>query len=235
MQDLCELACSFLDDGAVAELKELLSESGLEAAPSTPEPTRITLADDEEVDLAELTKYLWLGSRDAAADKEGLASKGITHIANVADDVECFHGSQFTYLHCEVVDGGGDESIVAAFQAVTEFVREATTQGGVVLLHCLMGINRSATVSMAVLMNLEGWTLQQAFEHVTKCRTCVSPFRGNRRFIAEWELETRGTCTMPDWLPQRDEELTLPQRPKLGPRAGPGGTIDFLEEFPDIS
>lgn len=72
-----------------------------------------------------------------------------------------------------------------------------------VLLHCLMGINRSATVAMAVLMKLEGWTLEEAYTHTHRCRRCVAPFAGNKRLIASWELEAFGRSSMPDWLPQR--------------------------------
>lgn len=135
-------------------------------------------------------------------DRQGLQRKGITHIVNVADDVGCFHEKHFKYLHCKVVDGGGDERIVACFQEVTSFVREACAEGGRVLLHCLMGINRSATVAMAVLMNLKGWTLETAYAHTVLCRSCVSPFPGNRRFIATWEMATSGQCSLPAWLQQ---------------------------------
>merc|ERR1712232_1020542 len=69
-----------------------------------------------------------------------------------------------------------------------------------------MGINRSATVAMAVLMNLEDWTLKEAHDLARSRRSCVQPFPGNKNFIAKWELETRGKSTLPEWL----EEGTSP-------------------------
>jgi len=162
--------------------------------------------EEEAADPAQLASYLWLGSQDAAENQEALDNRGIKHIANVADDVECAHGPPYVYLHCRLIDNGADENIVTAFQTVTDFVREARDQGGAVLIHCLMGMNRSATVAMAVLMNLEGWSLRAAWEHTKKCRSAVSPFPGNRKFLSKWERDTRGTSTMPEWLPADDDD-----------------------------
>mmetsp|Transcript_112112 Transcript_112112/g.215969 ORF Transcript_112112/g.215969 Transcript_112112/m.215969 type:complete len:263 (+) Transcript_112112:40-828(+) len=145
--------------------------------------------------------YLCLGSRETASDKVHLQELGVTHILNVADDVECFFQEEkvFEYCHCKIVDGGRDGSIVAAFATATEFVREAKAANRRVLVHCWAGVNRSATVTMAVLMELEGMTLEQAFEHVSSKRA-VHPFPGNKLKIATWEAETRGKCTMPSWI-----------------------------------
>eukprot|EP00746_Dinoflagellata_sp_MGD_P003794 gnl/MRDRNA2_/MRDRNA2_107355_c0_seq1.p1 gnl/MRDRNA2_/MRDRNA2_107355_c0~~gnl/MRDRNA2_/MRDRNA2_107355_c0_seq1.p1 ORF type:complete len:161 (+),score=34.26 gnl/MRDRNA2_/MRDRNA2_107355_c0_seq1:85-567(+) len=151
-------------------------------------------------DPTKLTDYLFLGSVGAAQDEDQLRDLGISHVVNCANDVECLFPQSFKYLHCEIEDGGDDDSIVDHFKSATDFVETARSSGGIVLVHCMMGINRSATVALAVLMNLEDWTLKRAFEHVHHCRSCVDPFQGNRQKIAAWELQTHSTCSMPDWL-----------------------------------
>jgi len=128
-----------------------------------------------------------------------LEQLGITHVLNVADDVECFYPDAFEYFHCQIADGGFDDAILESFQKATDFVEKARHAGGKVLVHCFMGINRSATVTMAILMNLEGWTLREAHEFVKLQRSCIAPFLGNRQKIAGWELRTRGVCTVPEW------------------------------------
>merc|ERR1712232_123131 len=151
-------------------------------------------------DPAKLTDYLFLGSKVAAQDNANLKAIGVTHILNVADDVECFHEESFTYLHCKVADGGCDKGIVDWFGKATEFVSETRRLGGRVLIHCNMGVNRSATVAMAVLMHLEECSLKEAYHLTRSRRSCVQPFVGNKHFIAKWEQETRGKCTLPEWL-----------------------------------
>eukprot|EP00929_Paragymnodinium_shiwhaense_P003428 TRINITY_DN103937_c0_g1_i1.p1 TRINITY_DN103937_c0_g1~~TRINITY_DN103937_c0_g1_i1.p1 ORF type:complete len:341 (+),score=61.13 TRINITY_DN103937_c0_g1_i1:96-1118(+) len=147
-----------------------------------------------------LTDYLFLGNEDAARDKASLKKAGVTHILNVADNVDCFHPNDFTYLHCQIEDGGYDSAIVDAFAIASDFIASAKHKGCKVLIHCFMGINRSATVAIASQMIIEGWTLLEAYKHTKKCRACVSLFQGNREKIARWEQQTRGTCTMPEWL-----------------------------------
>lgn len=195
---------------------------------ATPSPVRarhVPPSAEPSDEPAQLTECLWLGSKNAASDRQGLERKGITHIVNVADDVGCFHKGQFKYLHCKVADGGGDESIVACFQEVTSFVREACEEGGSVLLHCLMGRNRSVTVALAVLMDLKGWTLETAYAHTVQRRARVSLSPGNRRFVADWEMATRGQCSLPAWL-QGSACLFTPE----GPR-GQAAATSPLQDF----
>lgn len=167
--------------------------------------------EEEAPDPARLTDFLFLGSMGAAQDDSRLRELGISHVVNCADNVECMFPEHFNYLHCEIEDGGDDDSIVDHFKSATEFVESARTGGGAVLVHCFMGINRSATVALAVLMNLNSWTLKDAFQHVLECRNCIDPFEGNRQKIAAWEFNTRGVCSMPDWLPPQLREVAVGQ------------------------
>ena len=66
---------------------------------------------------------------------------------------------------------------------VIEFVKEAKRTGAKVLVHCFMGVNRSATVAMAVLVALEGITLRQAFAHVQERRE-IKLRTGNQQKLA---------------------------------------------------
>ena len=100
-------------------------------------------------------------------------------------------------------------STIDWFQKSTDFVQEARKRNGRVLVHCYMGINRSTTVACAVLMNLEEWTLKEAYNHARSRRNCVRPFTGNKNFIAAWELEKRGHCSLPEWLEETLETQGL--------------------------
>jgi len=159
----------------------------------------------------QLLDNLYLGDMPNAFNLDVLRSLGITHVANVADDVECFHAGHLKYFHMNIEDGGYDSSIVDAFTIAASFVEAAAKEGGKVLIHCAMGVNRSATIAMAVLMQLQGWSLREAYEHVKARRPCIGPAKGNLEKIAAWELETRSTCSMPQWLPEV-QGLTEPKQ-----------------------
>jgi len=150
----------------------------------------------------QLLEHLYLGDMPNASDLAVLRDLGITHVLNVADDVECYHPDDLIYSHMMIQDGGYDGSIIDAFPIAADFVRNAMNKGGKVLIHCAMGVNRSVTVALAVLMQLQDWSLREAYDHVKARRPCIGPFTGNQHNIATWELEMRSQCTMPEWLLQ---------------------------------
>lgn len=60
------------------------------------------------------------------------------------------------------------------------------TKKAKVLLHCYMGVNRSATIALAYLIALEGMNLEQANEHV-EARREIKARQGNKQKVANWD------------------------------------------------
>lgn len=213
------------EDCGIAAAPDVAENSEALAAAMAPfilgyvQPLRPDAADKAESEeecmdpASEITPYLCLGSKIAAQNLGHLRSLGVTHVLNVADNVECFFPEELKYLHCPIVDGGHDERIVDVFEEAAAFVREASEKGGRVFVHCYAGINRSATVAIAVLMQMEGWTLKRAHDHIHWYRF-ISPFEGNCAKIANWELCTRGNCSMEGWL-EEDMKIWTDDRGRL--------------------
>ena len=65
------------------------------------------------------------------------------------------------------------------FEECFKFIDEGRSKGGVVV-HCLQGVSRSATVVVAYIMNLKGAQLKQAFNYVAKLRPKIYPNPGFR-------------------------------------------------------
>jgi len=143
---------------------------------------------------SEILPGLYLGSATDAKNLYGLRKHKIKHILNVADDVENFHPDDFTYLRLEVKDMGLDEGISRVFESGISFVKEAH---GPVLIHCKYGMNRSATMMIAVVMELTGWTLREAVDHVKAKRPVITPMTDNQRELAAFERKKRGTTDPP--------------------------------------
>ena len=108
-----------------------------------------------------------------------------------------------------------------AFAQATEFVQSAVAANGKVLVHCKMGQNRSATVAMAVQMNIEQLTLDEAYIYTHSCRSVANPFSGNKAKIAVWEEATRGECTIPEWLPAPEPATEPDQKEQVVEKDGP--------------
>ena len=138
---------------------------------------------------------LFLGSGQDASNAEKLREYGVTHIVNVADDVENFHPDQFVYCNLNVTDFGGDTGISRVFDQAADFIRKATLtcgeseagEGPGILVHCANGSNRSSTVVIACLMILQGLDLKTAFDTVKKAHRKTQPLGDNRKQLMDFE------------------------------------------------
>ena len=76
-------------------------------------------------------------------------------------------------------------------------------KGGVVLVHCVAGVSRSATICLAYLVSHNHMSLQQAWQHVKKVRPWVKPNKGFLQQLSDWEKMMR-PGEMPSQLPLTD-------------------------------
>jgi len=115
--------------------------------------------------------FLWLGDKYDASSKGALQEKGITHVLNCADDVDCFFPNDFEYAQLHVKDYGEDAGISRVFEEAKEFIEKCKEEKGKVLVHCYHGMNRSVTVTIALVMMLEGITLKNSLFQVNNVRS----------------------------------------------------------------
>ena len=73
------------------------------------------------------------------------------------------------HVHLPTDDAHGHHIPHELFDAAVEAARRAREDGGRVLVHCHMGVNRGPSAAYAVLLD-RGWDAVEAFEHVTSRR-----------------------------------------------------------------
>eukprot|EP00064_Thunnus_orientalis_P020761 superscaffoldBa00005895_g20909 len=118
---------------------------------------------------------------DIASDRRELAKLGITHILNCAQSkwrggAEYYAGMSITYHGIEAHDSPTFDMSVNFYPAA-EFIHKALTSGGKVLVHCTVGVSRSATLVLAYLMIRQNLTLVEAIKTVKDHRGVI-PNRG---------------------------------------------------------
>ncbi|XP_062435779.1 dual specificity protein phosphatase 13B-like [Rhea pennata] len=143
--------------------------------------------------IDEVWPNLYVGDLYVARDKEQLSRMGISHVVNAA--AGRFHidtGPKFykdlpvDYYGIEAEDSPNfDLSIY--FYPVARYIRAALkSPRGKVLVHCAMGISRSATLVLAFLMICEEMSLADAIRTVRSHRG-ICP---NSGFLQQlWELD----------------------------------------------
>ena len=100
------------------------------------------------------------------------------------------------YCKLGVADYGLDAGIRRVFGEAVRFAAlaraGASGGGGNLLVHCRFGMNRSPTVATAVLMELEGLSLREAWRGLKACCPYAYPQLDNRRELVRFEASTRG-------------------------------------------
>ena len=102
-----------------------------------------------------LLDHLYIGGEQDATDLDLLRRLGVTHVINCAsgytDTGPGFYGQDITYMGFDAEDDWSYD-IMQHFQPVYEFIEKARVEGGIVLIHCLMGVNRSGVLAVAYCM-----------------------------------------------------------------------------------
>jgi protein-tyrosine phosphatase len=126
---------------------------------------------------------------------------GITHIVNVsAIELENAFEKHPTYCpkYLDVyIHDLADENITVHLQDTIEYIRRAIGDNGKVLVHCRLGVSRSASVIIAYLMQYCDMSLRTAFFHVFARRPIVFPNFGFWDQLVRYECELQGTERAP--------------------------------------
>ncbi|EPS41497.1 hypothetical protein H072_4648 [Dactylellina haptotyla CBS 200.50] len=118
-----------------------------------------------------------------------LQAKNITHVVSVLRgrlDPKLFEAYSSTGRHLHIqVDDDDDENLIEHFKTSNEFISRAVQQGGNVLVHCAMGISRSATIATAYLIYTKQIPPDAAIALIRQTRPIVSP---NTGFMQQLDL-----------------------------------------------
>ncbi|XP_053613411.1 dual specificity protein phosphatase 13B-like isoform X2 [Plodia interpunctella] len=150
-------------------------------------------------DLNEVYPGLFVGDAVAAKDKAFLRRMGINYVLNTAE------GKRYTqvdtdhlyYRDCPGLRYKGFQlmdlpstDISKYFHIAANFIDEGISSGGRVLVHCFMGVSRSATCAIAFLMIKRGMTLTEALAAV-RSRRDIHPNEGFIRQLQQLDRELR--------------------------------------------
>lgn len=158
----------------------------------------------------EILPNLFLGNARNSADLEALKRHKIHYILNVTSDLPNIFNQdpKIHYLQIPISDHWS-QNLASFFPEAIAFIDEARQKQLGVLVHCLAGISRSVTITVAYLMHKFSMPLNDAYEFVKKRKANISPnfsFMGQLRDY-EQELNLIPTSCLPicgitSYLPQ---------------------------------
>ena len=139
----------------------------------------------------QIFKYLYLGNFNQACNIQELKKLKINYILNCASD--CYNYNlpkSVKELHLLVKDLE-DFDIIKFFEKGNEFINKCKLMGGTCLVHCKLGISRSATFVIAYLIKHEKLTADEAFDFVKKKRISIRPNNGFMKQLHIYEKIVR--------------------------------------------
>lgn len=159
----------------------------------------------------EVRPELLLGEATHAKDVPLLLRLGVTHVLNVAGrDVQTgrdFYPVEISYMAVEAPDRKDYDLIGTHLTDCTEFVRGAAMGGGKVLVHCTLGVNRSATIIVAYLIQTDD--THSLLDHIRSIKTvrgCLLTNTGFRTQLLQLAQQYNRLGPLPtlNYLPSPD-------------------------------
>jgi predicted protein tyrosine phosphatase/HD superfamily phosphodiesterase len=127
--------------------------------------------------MTNLAPFVFLGSLETAQNKEFLLKNNIGAVLNVSKTIPNFYerveADEVEYLRIPV-DDAFNQPMKDYFQPAIAFINAAINRQKGVLIHCLAGISRSATIAVAYFMLRNNWSLDKTYTWLKTLRP-VSP------------------------------------------------------------
>ncbi|XP_062433982.1 dual specificity protein phosphatase 8 isoform X2 [Rhea pennata] len=177
--------------------------------------------------------HLYLGSQKDVLNKDLMTQNGISYVLNASNscpkpDFIC--DSHFMRIpvndnYCEKLLPWLDKSI--------EFIDKAKVSSCQVIVHCLAGISRSATIAIAYIMKTMGMSSDDAYRFVKDRRPSISP---NFNFLGQLLEYERSLKLLKALKAQGDRsEGDVQQDPAEAPESSRHSTPSTSEKAEEIS
>jgi len=139
-----------------------------------------------EFTASKINDNIYISNLPSAFNKEALQAEGITHILNLILGIDSIYPDDFIYKNIPARDVARQD-LSQYFLECVQFMDEAIKNGGKVLVHCSQGISRSATIVIAYLIKIEGYTFEDALEFTKSKRDMVNPNPGFKKQLKLFE------------------------------------------------
>ncbi|XP_074978435.1 dual specificity protein phosphatase 9 isoform X2 [Caretta caretta] len=124
----------------------------------------------------QILPHLYLGSAQDSANMETLARLGIRYVLNVTPNLPNLFEEQGGFCYKQIpISDHWSQNLARFFPEAIAFIDEAVSQNCGILVHCLAGVSRSVTVTVAYLMQRLNLSLNDAYDLVKRKKADISP------------------------------------------------------------
>ncbi|XP_056130735.1 dual specificity protein phosphatase 7-like [Lampris incognitus] len=158
----------------------------------------------------QILPYLYLGCAKDSTNLDILGKYNIKYILNVTPNLPNMfeHQGDFKYKQIPISDHWS-QNLSQFFPDAISFIDEARSQKCGILVHCLAGISRSVTVTVAYLMQKLNLSLNDAYDFVKRKKSNISPNFNFMGQLLDFE-RTLGLSSPSSPLPHQQLFFTTP-------------------------
>ncbi|XP_070763799.1 dual specificity protein phosphatase 8 isoform X1 [Enoplosus armatus] len=149
--------------------------------------------------------HLYLGSQKDVLNKDLMAQNGITYVLNASNTCpkpDFISESHFMRIP---VNDNYCEKLLPWLDKTNEFIDKAKVSNCRVIVHCLAGISRSATIAIAYIMKTMGLSSDDAYRFVKDRRPSISP---NFNFLGQLLEFEKGLRLLQALTSTSDEKIS---------------------------
>lgn len=140
-----------------------------------------------DFDINHVYNNVYIGDFASACNLKKLKEYGITHIITVIRGVDAMFPNDFEYLLLDVGDNP-NYNIKCYFDSTNNFIDKCVKNNGKVLVHCMYGVSRSATIVCAYLIKTLHIDTLTAYKLLKDKRDIVHPNEGFIRQLNDYYL-----------------------------------------------
>ncbi|XP_041116541.1 dual specificity protein phosphatase family protein [Polyodon spathula] len=155
----------------------------------------------ELTQVDEVWPNLYIGNVAIAQDRGALQSMGITHVLNAAHSKQgsfghqSFYGKKIKYYGIAAEDSP-EFDLSIYFKSAAQFIHKGLKKkDGKVLVHCILGMSRSASLVLAYLMLYHHLSLEDVIRKVIQTRA-IYPNRSFLKQLLDLDIQLQSKLRM---------------------------------------
>jgi len=136
----------------------------------------------------EIMDGIYLGNINSVYDTKKLKELGITHIVSVIAGFIPPNPEEFNYLVINALDTV-NTNLFEKFETANDFISDALFNNNKVLVHCMAGRSRSATIVSAYIIKTFGMDYSNVLNVIKSKRSIVQPNESFSKQLVEYYNE----------------------------------------------
>ena len=138
--------------------------------------------DDDDDRMNYIIDNIYLGNSEAASDEQYLKQYNITTVINCANDLVSDY-QDIKFLELNLFDYI-EQNLFPKFEVAYKFIKLNSKHN--ILIHCVLGMSRSASLVIFYLMKEKGWDYDTCFRYTKERRPIVEPNYGFEQQLREY-------------------------------------------------